>query len=223
MTALGCGGPADLTTVDDLRLVAVVADPPEGAVGELAVVTAVVADPFGEGADVTLWQCGPPDLPCAVATGGLEGDVFRGTAAIGLPLWIVACRPGLCPTPSEERLRDPVGWLRTLPIDGVAAGTKTVPIGPGRENPLILTAPLPEVVGDPEDAVPLRFVAPGVETASPLATAGGFAQLSEAVPTSGDFTLDWRTPSEPGEARIWVVLDDGLGGTAVWRGTGVVR
>lgn len=226
---LGCGdGPLDLTRVDDLRLVTAIAEPAEVAVGETFVLTAVVADPFGEGADVWLWQCGPPELPCQIVSGALDDDTATGTFLGGLPLpmWIVACRPGVCAPPTEAELRDPVSWLQQLPLAGVAAGTKTVGVADGedrRNNPELTTAPEPSFDARPDDAVPLRFVGEGIATVSGLATAGGFSQLSEAVPRSGDFTIDWLTPADAGPVRLWVVVDDALGGSAVWRGTATVR
>jgi hypothetical protein len=226
---LGCGdGPADLTTITDLRLVAAIAEPPEVAAGERWTLTAVIADPFGDGADTWLWQCGPSELPCEVASGPLVGDTVSGSFLAGLPIpvWIVSCRPGICDAPTEEQLRDPPGWLATLPIAGVAAGTKTVALAEGPErnqNPQITTSPAAVFEAATLDAVPLRFVTTGGFSVSGLATAGGFARVSEVLPDSGDFTLDWLVPDTTGEARLWIVVDDGRSGTAVWRGTATVR
>jgi hypothetical protein len=71
--------------------------------------------------------------------------------------------------------------------------------------------------------VPLELVAPGAATAAGLTTAGGFDAVSDPVDPDGRVTLSWYTPEDPAPADLYVVVDDGLGGTAVWRGSATVR
>ena len=53
----GCGGANEDTLVDELRVMAVVSDPPEVAPAATTTITATVADPLGVEPDVMLWTC----------------------------------------------------------------------------------------------------------------------------------------------------------------------
>lgn len=118
--AAGCGGANDETVVDELRVMAIVAEPPEIAPGASASVTATVADPTGVDPDVLLWTCtnlGDGCLEAAipgqgtvvgkpvdgtlstVATAPVEfaGVVGDGTTVLPVLVWTLACAPGVCP------------------------------------------------------------------------------------------------------------------------------
>ena len=125
----GCGGPNSETLVDQLRVMAVVAEPPEVAPGASATLTAYIADPNDEAPTSMMWTCtdlgdgcmeaAEPGLGATVAApeGGvvsttrtapmaLAGIVGDGATVLPIPLWTLACADGLCPV-----------------IDDVAAGS----------------------------------------------------------------------------------------------------
>ncbi|MEQ1567125.1 MAG: hypothetical protein ABMA64_15910 [Myxococcota bacterium] len=237
--AAGCSaGPVDLTTISDLRLVAAVAEPPEVAAGETYQLDVVLVDPQGRDVDVVVASCLPEGIeppegvdPCLVATPELVGDTasVELLAVLPAPVFVVACVDGSCRDPSEAQLRDPYGWLQELPLEGVAAGSRMtriteLPPEERHQNPVIGDAPPPELDPvAPEAVVPLAWVVPGAETASGLTTAGAFGAVSVDVAEDGAVALDWYAPIEAGPAQLYVVVDDGLGGTAVWRGSASTR
>lgn len=117
---VGCGGPNDETLVSEVRVMAVVAEPPEVAPGATSTLTVYVADPLDEAPDAMLWTCadlgdgcleaaepgqgttvGAPENGTLVTTrtappafAGIVGD---GTTVIPVPTWALACVPGACP------------------------------------------------------------------------------------------------------------------------------
>ncbi len=120
----GCMGANEDTLVDELRVMAVVVEPPEAAPGATVAITAYIADPApdsAEGApDVLLWTCTNLGDGCLEATEpgqsttvgaptdgqlvttrtvppALAGVVGDGTTVLPLLLWTLACAPGLCP------------------------------------------------------------------------------------------------------------------------------
>ena len=50
-------GPGAETLIDDLRVVAIVAEPPEVAPGAASTLTATIADPLDQGVDLLMWTC----------------------------------------------------------------------------------------------------------------------------------------------------------------------
>ena len=120
----------DLSLIDDVRVVAMVADPPEVAPGESATIEVTVADPLRRAPELMVWACTPvagvclessylalPDRLALLAT-------VNGTATYTQPipeldlsddalfeprLWALACAPGLCPIIDEARERLEVG------------------------------------------------------------------------------------------------------------------
>ncbi|TNE87302.1 MAG: hypothetical protein EP330_18975 [Deltaproteobacteria bacterium] len=111
-------GPNEETLVDELRVIAAVAEPPEVLPGESTAVSVVVADPLLTGAKVAVWMCTPAEEGCAEAGSELSdrlavGQVENGTFVADLtinplwaafanpepipaPVWVLACEPGLC-------------------------------------------------------------------------------------------------------------------------------
>ncbi len=116
----------DLSLIDDVRVVAMVADPPEVGPGESATIRVTVADPLRRAPELMVWACTPvagvclessylglPDRLALLAT-------VNGTATYTQPipeldlsddavfeprLWALACAPGLCPIFDEARER----------------------------------------------------------------------------------------------------------------------
>lgn len=125
LSAFACDmGPSAETLVDELRVLSVLAEPPEARPGELVELESLVVDPEERGYEVATWTCTPlGDAGCAEAA-GLTGGVWDGLAvdaadetawfpssylvapqladfvsATPIPLaqhWTLACEPGLC-------------------------------------------------------------------------------------------------------------------------------
>jgi hypothetical protein len=118
----GCMGANEDTLVDELRVMAVVVEPPEAAPGATVAITAYIADPDSDGSapEVLLWTCtnvgdgcleaaepgqgttvGAPTDGQLVSTRmvppALAGVVGDGTTVLPLLLWTLACAPDLCP------------------------------------------------------------------------------------------------------------------------------
>jgi hypothetical protein len=146
---LACvAGPGVETLIDDLRVVAIVAEPPEVAPGATSTLTATVADPTEEGVELLMWTCTDLGEGCVEGESAEPGtwpaspEVTDGLASVSatvspflsaivddteaLPLvtvWALACAPGICPTADElsaEQLADPSDLMATLPLEGVA-------------------------------------------------------------------------------------------------------
>lgn len=113
-------GPDEETLVDEVRVVALTADPPEAAPGTEVALTAWVGDPEGVDPDVLLWTCLDLGKGCAeaaapgfgvtrgkavdgvlattrVAPAELAPLVADGETVLPVPTWVLACAPGLCP------------------------------------------------------------------------------------------------------------------------------
>lgn len=217
-----CGGPDEATLLDELKVVAAVAEPPDVLAGEPYDLSFTVADPLDEGGEWLAWSC-LPELGCVTEGGPLDGETLS-VQAVGVapvPVWFLACAPGACDLgeADEERLLDPIGWLEELPMTGVTLAsrlTRVVAEGAERnENPRIEVAP--SGLSAPAEAdLSFRFVVPGAEQAFGLGTGGGFTMGSFDVARDGAVELVWVAPKETGIYRLYVVFDDGEGGTAVW-------
>lgn len=89
---------ASVTIVDNLRLLAVVADPPEARPGEQVSFSALIADPNGEN-PLVAWLACPPDeagsLGCAVDLSAISPDATPDELAA---LGVIGFEPGLPPT-----------------------------------------------------------------------------------------------------------------------------
>lgn len=232
-------GPSEETLIAELRIVAMATDPPVVEPLDPFQLTITVADPLGEGGDLLVWACVPDKVADTVALESacvsdlqsIDADQLTvdQLAIAPLPLWALACAPGLCGDLSsvpEARLQDPIAWLQELPISGVSAGFKLTPVAqegddPPAVNPKLLTTPTSPVVADPVDGTELTFVAQGAATAYGYATAGGFSAPSYDVSSEGDVTLTWFAAEEQSTpARLYVVFEDGRGGVEVWLGDG---
>lgn len=218
------GGPRPETLIEGLTWVAAVADPPVVPVGERYTLTATLADPEGHEPDVLVWSC-VPELGCdAITAPVVDGTVtVERVATAPLPVWMLACSPGSCgdlEATSDAVLVDPTTWLETLPIRGVAAATRLTRIGePGEGNPSIDEAPEGPLSARVGEEVALTFLVSGAETAYGLSTIGGFSGVAFDVSIAGRVTLTFVGSPEPGAGQVYVVFDDGAGGTALWTET----
>ena len=130
----GCmAGPNTETKIDDLRVVAVVLEPPEVSAGDTLAVDVTVADPEENGVELLFWTCTDPfyagecleaNLPVAqwVWEGKLDAGHWthaldipsslgawfaKGFTEIPVTIWALACEPGLCDLFEEVRQGDP--------------------------------------------------------------------------------------------------------------------
>ncbi len=226
----GCMGPSEQTLIDELRLVAMRTDPAVVDPGAPLTLTVTVADPRGDGGDLLVWTC--LEQGCATVLQPVSEQVLVPLGVPGpLPIWALACAPGLCgdlSEASEDRLRDPGAWLEDLPVSGVSAGFRTAPVRSAEAdaedpvNPVLVEAPASPVVA--EERATLDFVAPEASVAYGYTTAGGFSAVSYPVARDGRVQLEWLAPAPPADetaprpARIYVALEDGRGGVSVWIG-----
>lgn len=165
------------------------------------------------------------------------------TIASGI-VWLLACEPGLCDVIDAARsaletdgdfpdaLRDPVALLQSLPLTGVSLATRSVGLSdrPAEErntNPVIsVTAPLPLTVSAEEELEFPIDIADNTVTddlvAVGLTTGGGFgAPLFDVLEGRADLT--YFAPDSMGLVDLYVVVEDGEGGSAVWRGQTTVE
>jgi hypothetical protein len=179
----------------------------------------------------------------------LEGDTVGATASAPaalaavaseeplrvVQLWALACEPGLCPQiddPQAWDLADPTAWLEDLPMTGVSLAFNLMAISTredGLENPTVervSSEPLSVAPGELlaiEFEVGLDVSANADSFAYGYATAGGFDAPEYALGDSGELSAAWYAPEEPGEARLYVVVNDGAGGVGVWSGDALVE
>ena len=123
--AAGCAsGPSEETLIDELRVLAVAADPVEVQPGEVVALDALVVDPTGDGAQVLTWTCTPgvdgcleAALETAVVWDGAAVTTLDGSGVVSSEVTVspalsafaattptalvasytLACAPGLCP------------------------------------------------------------------------------------------------------------------------------
>lgn len=166
----------------------------------------------------------------------LPGDLGGSASTVTFLIWALACAPGLCdvmddvaatPAPESaaweatvEALARPDDWLVGLPIAGTSLAVRRAvlsvrPIQQRNLNPSVEylgPEPLEARVGE---VVDLRFGTEDAVRARPFTTLGVFDDATVAV-TTGGFVASWWAPATPGTATLWVSVDDGLGGYAVW-------
>jgi len=133
--AMGCGGPNEETLIDELRVVAMVAEPPEVAPGESLDLTTWTHIPENSAIERMTWTCVFQGDGCAEATfedldrwiqiedTSTEPDrthtlevpetlasLLTGESEeIWVPTWTLACEPGLCPLFEQVRAKPSAG------------------------------------------------------------------------------------------------------------------
>ncbi len=274
LVAIGCTGANLETLIDELRVVAMVAEPPEVAPGEPTELEIYVADPSGNGAAVFAWTCTNLGDGCmeeeggaqSVATGipesgrltvplapspalagplaGMGGERLEATA-----MWALACTAGTdCPLVDNHpaaanrglapwgedlacQLEDPGAWMEDLSIQGTSLAYRLLNVSVNapedrHQNPTLTPVSEEELVWKPEEEFSLVFEVAGTLSEEArvfnYATGGGFT-MTDTLVEAGEVTLDGVAPEEDGEVQLWVVLNDGLGGVAVWTGTARVE
>ena len=224
-------GPNSETLIDNLQIIAAVAEPAQVAPLEPFELNATVIDATDAGFDVLFWQCLGDE--CATINARVLDDEASATAVSPAPSpgWIMACAPGVCDLSDvpQRKLLDPLDWLQKLPQDGVSLVSWFPNVTEDTEdplvNPVIEVAPDAEVVPEVavEKSLVLDFVVPGAETAWGYTTGGGFRRPSEDIASTGEVSVEWFAPAKTGEEVLYVVFVNDLGGTVVWRGEASVR
>lgn len=209
-TFAGCMGPDDDTLIDELRVLAVVAEPPEVEPGATVQITTYIADPLAEpGAappDVMVWTCALLDDTCyessepgqgatvgqpengtyvttRTAPAALIGVVNDGTTVLPLLLWTLACAPGLCPVIDLAAASPPPDVSEP---DGATLATFLAdPIGGLEALPLVGTSLALADVAVSTRALPItnRVIAPLSE--APEVDVGGAVELTFTVDGPG--------------------------------------
>jgi hypothetical protein len=266
----GCGDTDPETLIEELRLVASVAEPPEVEPGEPFDFSMYFSNPDDVELEAVTWVCtnlGDGCLEAAgstasIATSTLAPDqsvwtesLAAGDALFGIlpetgPLsatavWTLACEAGSCPLfedagdivsgepwsdESTEQLSNPLDWMADLPTNGVSLAYRliTVTTETERHNN-------PSLVLDQDSSPELRknktftlsFTVDGTFSDEArlynYISAGGF-MITDTFVNSGEcITIEGTAPKKSGPVTIWAVLNDGLGGTAVWTETVVVQ
>ncbi len=244
LALVGCmPGPNIETVIDELRIVAAVANPPEVRPDEQTTVSVHIADPLLEHPDVLVWapELGDFWLPelgddrtARVQLTPAE-SVEASAAPVPVQLWALACAPGVCDLINRLRaappdsalaeealaeLADPAAVVQDLPLEGVSLATKrffvsTRPESERAMNPVI--APIGTLDSGETDSLELQF---DVQSDGPVqlwgySTVGGFAvPFIDAPP--GVASLEFFEADSSGELFVVAVQPDG--GSAVWRG-----
>ncbi len=222
------GMDTDATVVQGLRVLNVVSEPASPAPGETPVIDALVADPEGVGFDLWSWwciddQCGEGPIPDTLEV-NLSDDTIQ-TATVAA----LACEPGRCDGPGERS--DPDSWLADLGFEGVSFARRTIGISPSEtlrlnDNPVLLPVGLDEFVPAGEVTL-LSFQIDDALVDEPaafgFASAGGFLDAQVPLNEEGVFQLELSAPTQSGPITVWVMVDDGLGGSASWTGELEVR
>jgi len=235
------------TLVDELRVVAIVAEPPEASPGESVAVTAYLADPEGSGAHAGAWTCVGFGGVCLeqgterlARTSEISGTLswsltapveaaalLQETDTAAASIWAMACEAGLCPLledeePCEEDMADPFTMLESLPMQGVSLARRSLWISnqlpeDRRQNPTIEADFGEDIQVGVEESKELCFSVSGATDGYGYASAGGFSDTETSV-EDGTLRLVYTGPEDPADVELWVVVQSEDGGAAVWTG-----
>jgi hypothetical protein len=170
------------------------------------------------------------------------GDVIADTGPITFLVWVLACEPGVCPIIDAVaagpeagsqawndvvvQLGSPEAWLVDLPMERTSLAARRVTLSERavdarNVNPSVtgMSPDLSAVVGE---TLNLTFTTDSGVQARFVSTSGGFGGSSLPI-SLGTLSVRWLAPQVPGNVDMWVVIDDGIGGSAVWRGEVDVR
>ena len=222
--------------MDELRVVAIVAEPPVASPGEVVTLQVHVADPLAVEPNIGLWTCAgfggfcieqsgdrmirpegaPPLLETQVLVPLEAAAIVQEVSAISL--WGLACPPDTCtaffPTdntsPDPAVLADPFTALESLPLEGLSLVRKSIGLTSDPDN-----RPLnPTLTPDfelPETVAPSGSVAMTFQVTGEADEAYGYSTaggfgMAEEPVVDNVLTLEWFAPEETGEVMLWVVL-----------------
>lgn len=174
--------------------------------------------------------------------GALSGELEE----VEIPIWVLTCEPGLCPLIQQApslyaidvswdgvvpQLNDPPSVVRELPMQGVALTRRSVlvslrPPDARNQHPVIQVAPTDPIEAPADSEAPFVLTVADDEPTSGFGytTLGGFDAI-EVEAEEGELEVSWFPGEEAeagDEADLYVVVSDGRGGEAVWRGSGTV-
>lgn len=265
LSLIGCGETSPETLVDELRVIASVAEPPEVQPGSTFGYTSYLANPDDEDTVAITWVCTNLGDGCLEAQGGVEsvrytelegnapvwtrdlgvtpalGPLVTESAITATQLWTLACVRNTCPIIEEvatldttdawpdelsEQLANPTAWLSDLPMSGVSLAYQLLTTSLSDEpqaNPTLIATDDREGLLVRGETFSLSFTVDGTFTEQAQVfnyiTGGGFKMANTYVTAGNTVELEGTAPKDGDEARIWVVLADGLGGVAVWTQT----
>lgn len=191
-----------------------------------------VLDPVDEDASLTLAASTLWTQALTSDAGGLPFEPYLG-------VWFLACRPGLCSqldlalgqpaigSDDDKALRaflhDPTAAMADLPLDGSSLGQRRVPVSGAsvedrNQNPELRLEEDRDLslVVDGEEALTIGLIdeTPG------LLQLDGFTTIGRLGPSRTDFydpVFTWFAGEEAGSGRIYIVLRDSAGGSALMR------
>lgn len=236
LLVVGCGGANDETLVDELRVMAMVAEPPEVTPGSESALSVYVADPAAVGPDVLTWTCTNLGDGCleasdpaqgatvggvvggrleatVTASAALAGVVADGETVFPVLTWALACAPGTCPV---------IDLAASQPDPGSAEA---------EELSAFLADPFTAVADLPLEGTSLAYSQLGVSTRSaplvnpsvlavdlaPSVSAGGEVDLAFTVEGEGTFTAYGYTSLGGFGATSYDVTDGAV--TMTWFGS----
>ena len=189
------------------------------------------------------------ELPLSIPSvlGGLLSEYPEESLPFqGSLIWVLACVPEQCPIIESvkqgyydmEALSDPFSLLNDLPFDGVSLSFRSLNLSlrPEEEriqNPVMqpmFETPLSMPLGESQ-ILDFSYSLNGVPTEDSLvygyATAGSFSESdrrrTQLQEQAGAFSLEWFSSEEPQEGEVFIILENGLGGTGIWTSTASIE
>ena len=168
-------------------------------------------------------------------------------------VFALACEPSVCVELQNalngewdlDRFGNPFDWIADLPLTGTSLAIKQLPVSNGlsdetrlknpmlkstleAETPLVTTVDTPLVL---PFEIELFQQDEGVASIFGYTTRGGFDRnvfanngLKMNIGEPAERFVTWYAgEAEPGEADLFVIVEDGAGGTGIWLGTGLVE
>lgn len=179
-------------------------------------------------------------------TGHVHTDVTASAALAAvasespLPLvsvWALACVDAdTCPifadvadgtTVDADTWADPTDLMRELPISGTSLAFTSLSVSTRTPDTRHVN-PTVEVTTNKDTVAPGKKLKVSAQLAGELgdeahvwgyAEAGGFTETDDRPNQNQKARLDWIAPDEAGDVTAWLVVVDGLGGSALWEGT----
>lgn len=168
-------------------------------------------------------------------------------------IFALACEPGVCLELQNaangewdlERFGNPFDWISELPLGGTSLAFKQLPVSNGLSNETRMKNPNLRPTFDVETPLTTTVDTPlvlpfeielfqqdeDVASIFGYATRGGFGRnvfanngLRMFVGEPAERAVTWYAgEAETGASTLFVIVEDGAGGTGFWTGTGVVE
>ena len=180
----------------------------------------------------------PISVPMPLA-GVLEQLPPEAIPFYGSIMWVFACTTGECTFIDDiqngqidpEVLASPLSLVEDLPFGVASLAFKSIPVSTRPTEEKIQNPTLTPLFDDTptqpvEETLDLSFsyqlnTEPNEDSLIyGYATIGGFSEAdrsnSQLQQTEGTATLPWFAPEEAGEGSVYVILENGIGGTGIW-------